>query len=618
MHRLAITVFSAFIAFIMPGHAQTAVHTAKADSLMGEYRFEEALGCLEDMAAAATDSADLAVLQGKILRCRNAIALAEFVSSPKTVAAENFHKDSFFLYLPLAERSWRICPNSLVQNRRKDFPSAFYHRDGDDIIVFTDKTENGQWGLFSTERINDTLWTYPSAVDEGAFSSGNVLFPMLSPDGKSLYFASDGLYGMGGYDLYVSHRDGKTGKWGVPENLGFPYSSPFNDILFAISENGKYCMTVSDRTSGGGHGTGDSVRVYVMEYEPLAIKRKIQDPAELKAAASLEPATSATTAVKENPVQSGKGMEKYSAVLKEIRSLRDSLSKIESGLKTMREKYIASSADENMRASIRSGIEVSEAAMVRLRAESDRLNAELAAIEMDFLANGVVIDPDKALENIGNKVTGPQVVSEGFVFEKHMPGRDFEIMVEKPVKQFDYSFQILPVGRFAEDNRLPDGLIYQIQIFASAAPAGVKDLGGLSPVFMRNPSKGKYIYSVGVFETYDQARSNLVKVRSRGFGSAFINAFYDGEKISVAEGREMERKGVPSEYMVCILSPDGSLDETASEIIKAGTSMDIIRTLNENGTVYMVGPFKTKAEAEKLAGKLIAADVKGISVEKQE
>jgi cell division protein FtsN len=80
----------------------------------------------------------------------------------------------------------------------------------------------------------------------------------------------------------------------------------------------------------------------------------------------------------------------------------------------------------------------------------------------------------------------------------------------------------------------------------------------------------------------------------------------------------MERKGVPSEYMVCILSPDGSLDETASEIIKAGTSMDIIRTLNENGTVYMVGPFKAKAEAEKLAGKLIAADVKGISVEKQE
>ena len=618
MHRLAITVFSAFIAFIMPGHAQTAVHTAKADSLMGEYRFEEALGCLEDMAAAATDSADLAVLQGKILRCRNAIALAEFVSSPKTVAAENFHKDSFFLYLPLAERSWRICPNSLVQNRREDFPSAFYHRDGDDIIVFTDKTGNGQWGLFSTERLNDTLWTYPSSVDEGAFSSGNVLFPMLSPDGKSLYFASDGLYGMGGYDLYVSHRDGKTGKWGVPENLGFPYSSPFNDILFAISENGKYCMTVSDRTSGGGHGTGDSVRVYVMEYEPLAIKRKIQDPAELKAAASLEPATSATAAVKENPVQSGKGMEKYSAVLKEIRSLRDSLSKIESGLKTMREKYAASSADENMQASIRSGIEASEAAMVQLRAESDRLNAELAAIEMDFLANGVVIDPDKALENIGNKVTGHQIASEEFIFERHIPGGDFEIMVEKPVKQFDYSFQILPVGRFAEDNRLPDGLIYQIQIFASAAPAGVKDLGGLSPVFMRNPSKGKYIYSVGVFETYDQARSNLGKVRSRGFGSAFINAFYDGEKISVAEGREMERKGVPSEYMVCILSPDGSLDETASEIIKAGTSMDIIRTLNENGTVYMVGPFKTKAEAEKLAGKLIAADVKGISVEKQE
>jgi hypothetical protein len=53
-------------------------------------------------------------------------------------------------------------------------------------------------------------------------------FPFLSPDGNTLYFASDRPGGMGGWDLYVSTWNGTS--WSVPKNLGAPINTPGNEI----------------------------------------------------------------------------------------------------------------------------------------------------------------------------------------------------------------------------------------------------------------------------------------------------------------------------------------------------------------------------------------------------
>lgn len=44
--------------------------------------------------------------------------------------------------------------------------------------------------------------------------------PSVSPDGLSLYFASNRLGGYGGLDIYVSHRAHQHGAWGPAANLG--------------------------------------------------------------------------------------------------------------------------------------------------------------------------------------------------------------------------------------------------------------------------------------------------------------------------------------------------------------------------------------------------------------
>ena len=162
---------------------------------------------------------------------------------------------------------------------------------------------------------------------------------------------------------------------------------------------------------------------------------------------------------------------------------------------------------------------------IALPAHQKRLTAalkELQQIEMDFLSNGIVIDPDKLRAEADREMVG---TPSHYVFSKNEPGPALDLDIEKPEPSFDYSFKILDVGQFAEDNTLPDGLVYQIQLFASVRKATERDLKGLSPVFSRPASGGKTAWSVGVFRTYADALSRLNKVKSLGFKGAVITAF---------------------------------------------------------------------------------------------
>ncbi len=65
----------------------------------------------------------------------------------------------------------------------------------------------------------------PFAYNGVEFSTG---YPCFANDGKVLFFASDRPGGHGGFDLYVSYRNGN--RWSVPENLGPAVNTPGNEI----------------------------------------------------------------------------------------------------------------------------------------------------------------------------------------------------------------------------------------------------------------------------------------------------------------------------------------------------------------------------------------------------
>lgn len=72
--------------------------------------------------------------------------------------------------------------------------------------------------------------------------------PFLHPDMKTLYFCSEGHYGFGGYDIFMSKRlnENSWTEWSVPVNLGKIINSPFDDSFYS-SPTGELALIVSEK-----------------------------------------------------------------------------------------------------------------------------------------------------------------------------------------------------------------------------------------------------------------------------------------------------------------------------------------------------------------------------------
>jgi hypothetical protein len=79
-------------------------------------------------------------------------------------------------------------------------------------------------------------WSTAQKIDEiaGNHADLNTAFldgcPIQSPDGRSLYLASNRPNGKGGLDIWVATREKKSGSWGAPQNLPEPINSASDDF----------------------------------------------------------------------------------------------------------------------------------------------------------------------------------------------------------------------------------------------------------------------------------------------------------------------------------------------------------------------------------------------------
>lgn len=144
-------------------------------------------------------------------------------------------------------------------NLKSDDKYASYSS-GDVYIYFTKATENGTNGydIYISGVMNRSEKKYgtPNKVMNvsSPFNEGPIY---LHPDGKTMYFASEGFNSIGGYDIFKCTYS--SGKWGEPENMGYPINSPYDDFFFSSSANGKYAYITSNRA--GGKGGNDIYKV---------------------------------------------------------------------------------------------------------------------------------------------------------------------------------------------------------------------------------------------------------------------------------------------------------------------------------------------------------------------
>jgi len=109
----------------------------------------------------------------------------------------------------------------------------------------------GKIDLWQSTITEDGYWGEPENLGDLINTAGDEMSPFIHPDNQTLYFSSNGLPGLGNFDLFVSRKD-KTGEWGPPKNLGYPINSYFEEIGLIVDAKGDKAYYSSTRMSNSG------------------------------------------------------------------------------------------------------------------------------------------------------------------------------------------------------------------------------------------------------------------------------------------------------------------------------------------------------------------------------
>lgn len=132
-------------------------------------------------------------------------------------------------------------------------------------VVFSSNRKGGAGGkdIYLSIKNSEGKWSEPVLLSDEINTKYDEESPFIHPDGKTLYFSSEGHNSIGGFDIFRCEIDLKTGKLLSPVvNLGFPISDVGDDVFFVWSADNKRAYFSSDRE--GGFGLKD---IYVAELD---------------------------------------------------------------------------------------------------------------------------------------------------------------------------------------------------------------------------------------------------------------------------------------------------------------------------------------------------------------
>ena len=97
----------------------------------------------------------------------------------------------------------------------------------------------------------DTLWSTPINLGPTINTEFDEKTPFIHSDNKTLYFASNGHGGLGGFDIFVSRLD-EMFRFSKPQNIGFPINTEGDEVAYVVSADGKRIYFSSKTLSGKG------------------------------------------------------------------------------------------------------------------------------------------------------------------------------------------------------------------------------------------------------------------------------------------------------------------------------------------------------------------------------
>lgn len=126
-------------------------------------------------------------------------------------------------------------------------PAIGTYTDDREVLYFVSNRPGGRGGLDIWYSIYSPSGKYSSPRNCGSRinTDRDEATPFYDKATGTLYFSSAGHPNMGGYDVFKT--TGKLAKWTDPENMGYPYNSPADDMYFRFNNNQQDGYLVSNR-----------------------------------------------------------------------------------------------------------------------------------------------------------------------------------------------------------------------------------------------------------------------------------------------------------------------------------------------------------------------------------
>jgi len=121
-------------------------------------------------------------------------------------------------------------------------------------LLFSSNRDGGMGGqdLYISRKLPDDNWGLAQNLGEIVNTAKDEDFPQLSEDGLTLYFASKGHPGMGGFDIFMSNWNAEVNVWSAPVNIGYPLNTPDDNMTISFSNNEQYAYISAQREDSYG------------------------------------------------------------------------------------------------------------------------------------------------------------------------------------------------------------------------------------------------------------------------------------------------------------------------------------------------------------------------------
>lgn len=129
-----------------------------------------------------------------------------------------------------------------------------YDQNGLEFLLFASNRDGGRGGMdlwYSTRDLgaDNSVFTVPINLGPSINTLGDEVTPYYQAEENKLFFSSNGLVSMGGFDIFSAM--GNETIWSAPENIGLPFNSSADDYGYVLNTSRSGGFLASNRVFGG-------------------------------------------------------------------------------------------------------------------------------------------------------------------------------------------------------------------------------------------------------------------------------------------------------------------------------------------------------------------------------